>query len=137
MSHEKKKRPHSLNGTTVKLKVGCGNLHLTLNYNDEYKLIEVMSQLGKSGSCFRSQTDALSRVISIALDHGASLNEIISVLEDIHCPTPSIDHGIKILSCPDAFAKAFKNFEEYIKDHKSKKDKGTSKGGTDNGNSGK
>ncbi len=104
-------RPHITKGVTMKMKTGCGNLYVTLN-EDEFGICEVFSTLGKAGGCAASQTEAISRLISLALRSGIDLNSIIKQLKGIRCPTPIRDEeGDFILSCSDAIAKAL---EKYI-----------------------
>lgn len=104
-------RPYITKGVTMKMKTGCGNLYVTLN-EDEFGICEVFSTLGKSGGCAASQTEAISRLISLALRSGIDLNSIIKQLRGIRCPTPIRDEeGDFILSCSDAIAKAL---EKYI-----------------------
>ncbi len=104
-------RPHITKGVTMKMKTGCGNLYVTIN-EDEFGICEVFSTLGKAGGCAASQTEAISRLISLALRSGIDLNSIIKQLRGIRCPSPTRDEeGEFILSCSDAIAKAL---EKYI-----------------------
>ncbi|PMQ02462.1 MAG: ribonucleoside-diphosphate reductase, adenosylcobalamin-dependent [Dictyoglomus sp. NZ13-RE01] len=104
-------RPQVTKGVTLKMKTGCGNLYVTIN-EDELGVCEVFSTLGKAGGCAASQTEAISRLISLALRSGIDINSIIKQLKGIRCPNPIRDEeGEYILSCSDAIAKAL---EKYI-----------------------
>ncbi|KNF07949.1 ribonucleoside-diphosphate reductase NrdZ [Gottschalkia purinilytica] len=101
-------RPDITQGITEKVKIGCGNLYITVNY-DENGICEVFTNLGRAGGC-PSQSEATSRIISIALRSGMDPKEIIGQLKGIRCHSTLRQRGtnkdIKVLSCPDAIGKA-------------------------------
>ena len=100
-----KERNEILHGSTYKTKTGCGNIYITGNYDENKNLIEVFIRLGKAGGCASSQSEALGRLISIALRHGAELGDVIHQLRGIGCHTPVFTGmGNKNLSCADAVA---------------------------------
>ena len=102
-------RPSITYGATIKMKTGCGNLYVTIN-EDENGICEVFSTLGKAGGCAASQTEGISRLISLALRSGVSPEPIIEQLKGIRCPNPIWQDGEKILSCADAIAKALEKY---------------------------
>jgi ribonucleoside-diphosphate reductase alpha chain len=101
-------RPKILHGTTIKIKTGCGNLFVTVNFDKDNKPYEVFARLGKSGSCFLSQIQSLTTIISIAIQGGIPIEKIIEKLKGHRCSNPIITDGEEILSCSDALAKAIK-----------------------------
>jgi ribonucleoside-diphosphate reductase alpha chain len=101
-------RPAITTGLTEKVKIGCGNLYITANY-DEKGICEVITNLGRAGGC-PSQSEATSRIISIALRSGVKVEAIIEQLRGIRCHSTLSQRAkgnqeIKVLSCPDAIAR--------------------------------
>lgn len=101
-------RPEITKGITEKVKIGCGNLYITVNY-DENGICEVFTNLGRAGGC-PSQSEATSRLISISLRSGMEVEEVVEQLKGIRCHSTlrqkATNNDIKVLSCPDAIGKA-------------------------------
>jgi ribonucleoside-diphosphate reductase alpha chain len=109
-------RPDVTMGVTEKVKIGCGNLYITVN-SDENGICEVFTNLGRAGGC-PSQSEATSRLISIALRAGVDISEIIEQLRGIRCHSTLRQKGLKVLSCPDAIGRALEKYMNYNVDHK-------------------
>ena len=105
-----RQRPETTRGITEKIKIGCGNLYVTVNY-DEKGICEVFSNLGRAGGC-PSQTEAASRLISIALRSGINVDDIIDQLRGIRCHSTLRKKDVKVLSCPDAIGRVLEKVKE-------------------------
>ena len=101
-------RPSVTIGVTEKVRIGCGNLYVSVN-SDEYGLCEVFTTPGRHGGC-ASQSEATSRLISIALRSGVPVEVIVEQLQGIRCPACLRREGISVTSCPDAIGKAIKKY---------------------------
>ena len=97
-------RPDMTTGITERVKIGCGNLYITVNYDDK-GICEIFTNTGKAGGC-PSQSEATARLASIALRSGIDVRSFIDQLKGIRCPSTIRQSGMKCTSCPDAIAKA-------------------------------
>jgi ribonucleoside-diphosphate reductase alpha chain len=98
-------RPRVMEGRTLKLKLPQGGLYLTANLvNGELK--EIFVTLGKSGGDEKADAEALGRLISLYLQHGGDIKNVISTLKGIKGKYVSWDEGTQLQSIPDAIAKA-------------------------------
>jgi ribonucleoside-diphosphate reductase alpha chain len=97
-------RPQVLTGKTIKMPTSYGNLYLTVNETGG-RPFEVFATLGKSGKDTQAHTEALGRLISLALRTGIPAPEIVNQLKGIGGSQPVWDEDGVILSLPDAIAK--------------------------------
>lgn len=115
------KRPNKLPSFVHKIETGNGQMYVTVA---EYqgKPLEVFVNLGKSGQILNTLTEALSRVMSIALQQGVPLEEITKTLVGINSDKPtwfrfedSDARPTQILSIPDGLAKLLERYYSGIK----------------------
>jgi len=103
-----RERQKVTSGTTTKEKIGCGNLYITVN-SDDQGICEVFTALGRAGGC-PSQSEATSRLISLGLRSGIDINAIVEQLRGIRCLSSIKREGVNVLSCPDAIGRAIQKY---------------------------
>jgi ribonucleoside-diphosphate reductase alpha chain len=133
---EPRPRPDITTGFTEKVKIGCGNLYITVNY-DESGICEVFTNTGRAGGC-PSQSEATSRLVSIALRSGIDAKSIVEQLKGIRCPSTIRQKDLRVLSCPDAIGRLIEKVYKLQNGNGSGKGNGNdhnvSGGGLDNTN---
>ncbi len=92
--------PHIIPSLTRRIITGCGYLYVTFSTEREKPFI--IANLGKAGGCASSQLEAICSMVSLALERGASIDEVVTKLCGIRCPSISWDKGKAVLSCADA-----------------------------------
>ncbi len=97
------KRPEALPGITEKIRTGYGNLYVTVNTRDGHPF-EVFAHIGKSGYTTMADTEAICRLISLALRSHVPVGQIIRQLRGIGGSSPVFSGGAKVSSIPDAIA---------------------------------
>lgn len=109
-------RPTITTGTTEKVVIGCGNLYITINH-DENGICEAFTSLGKAGGC-PSQSEAVARMISLAVRTGVPVDAIVEQLKGIRCHSTlrqkSCNSNINVLSCPDAIGKVLEKVSKQL-----------------------
>jgi ribonucleoside-diphosphate reductase alpha chain len=96
-------RDKTLKGQTTQLQTGCGPVYITINGDPP---IEVLITMGKAGGCAAAQCETIGRMVTLALRHGAAVDDIRKHLAGIACHSPAGFGDDRILSCADAVAKA-------------------------------
>jgi len=118
-------RPRLTHGMTERVITGEGTLYVTINEDSE-GLCEVFASIGKHGGNVAAQSEAIGRLISLALRCGIDARSVINQLKGIAGPNQVWEDGQLILSTPDAIGKVL---ERYIsrKEEKEKNVSETSK----------
>ncbi len=107
-------------GHRIKLSTGCGNLWLMVFTDENNDIVETFVNTGSKGGCTIS-TQAMSRLMSLALRGGISFEDVVDQLESAgSCPSYQFarGNGSKISSgksCPSAIAKALEKLQKKLK----------------------
>ena len=109
----KRSRPDKLRGTTIRKETPLGVMFVNITEDEKGQPFEVFITLGKAGGSAMADTEAMGRLISLALRSGIPITEIHRQLRGI-----SSDRAVglgpnKVLSVPDAIGIAI---EEWHRD---------------------
>ena len=104
-------RPKVTRGITERVNTGCGNMYVTVNF-DEQGVCEAFATLGKAGGCAAAQLEAISRLVSNSLRCGLDLGAIVKNLRGIRCPSIAWEQGKSIMSCADAIASVLEKYAD-------------------------
>ncbi len=107
--HKPKVRPDVIEGKTYKVNTGEGVMYVTVNTIDG-KPFELFASIGKAGGNAAAQSEAISRMVSLALRSDIDLNVIVKQLIGIGSPNTVWHNGEVILSTPDAIGKILKKY---------------------------
>jgi len=113
-----KERPETLYGFTTRIKTGMGQLYITVTEYNE-KPFEVFATIGKSGRSTTAKTEAIGRLVSLALRSGVKVESIVEQLKGIGGEHPVFQEGGLVLSIPDAIGCVLER--KYLKDGSYKK----------------
>ena len=104
-------RPEVTTGYTQEVEIGDENLYITVNYDKNGKICEVFTNTGRAGGC-PPQSEATSRLVSIALRSGVDTKVIVEQLKEIRCPSTISQKGLKVISCPDAIGRLIEKVDK-------------------------
>lgn len=100
-------------GATHCKKCACGTLYITTNLDKDGNLVEVFSHTSKGGIC-QANLNAVTRMISLNLRSGVTIDEVVDQLKGIHCPACQMVKAkggtVDGLSCPDIMSRTIKEF---------------------------
>jgi ribonucleoside-diphosphate reductase alpha chain len=99
-------RPAVLSGFTQVVSTVCGNMYITINSDETGKLVEFFATLGKAGTCGKSYSEMIGRLITIAARKDTDIKKIIRTLKGNRCGSATDEN----VSCGDAFSKALETF---------------------------
>ncbi|MBW2192990.1 MAG: vitamin B12-dependent ribonucleotide reductase [Deltaproteobacteria bacterium] len=108
-----KDRPETLEGFTTKIPTGMGQLYVTVTeYNKQP--FEVFATIGKSGRSTTAKTEAIGRLVSLALRSGVKVGKVVDQLQGIGGEHPVFQDGGLVLSIPDAISRVLE--KRYLKE---------------------
>lgn len=123
------KRPNRLNSETFTVETGNGKVYVTVS-DENGKPVEVFLFIGKSGQILNSFSEALGRVLSLALQNEVPIGKLIKTLDGIssdsiawHRFEDTDQKPTQILSIPDGISKLL---NRYYLDNKPHTNGGTS-----------
>ncbi len=99
-----RERPETLEGFTTKIRTGYGHLYVTVTEFNGYPF-EVFATIGKSGRSTTAKTEAIGRLVSLALRSGVEVGQIVEQLKGIGGEHPIFQEGGLVLSIPDAISR--------------------------------
>ncbi len=108
-----RERPETLDGFTTRIKTGMGQLYVTVTEH-EGRPFEVFATIGKSGRSTTAKTEAIGRLVSLALRSGVTVGNIVVQLKGIGGEHPVFLEGGLILSIPDAIGRVLE--KRYLKE---------------------
>jgi ribonucleoside-diphosphate reductase alpha chain len=106
-------RPETLDGFTTKMVTGMGNLYVTVTELGGSPF-EVFATIGKSGKSTTAKTEAIGRLVSLALRSGVNVDKIVEQLKGICGEHPVFQKDGLILSIPDAISRVLE--KRYMQD---------------------
>jgi ribonucleoside-diphosphate reductase alpha chain len=108
----KKPRPRAVHGSTYEIATPLGKAYVTINRNGEEEPFEVFCNVGKAGSDTAAVSEAIGRLISLALRLPSQLTpterlqEIVAQLGGIGGGRPMGFGARRVRSLPDGIAQA-------------------------------
>jgi len=100
--------PTWLPGWREKVKTGSGTLWVHVFIDPKTGFREVWTAVSKPGRDMAAAADSTGRLISLALRHGASWDEIVKQLQGHISERTVWDNGVQILSIQDGTAKVLR-----------------------------
>jgi ribonucleoside-diphosphate reductase alpha chain len=106
----KRQRPAMLRGHTIKMNSPLGDLYVTINEDESGRPFEVFCTLGKAGGAAMADSEAMGRLVSLALRSGVPITAVREQLRGISCDRAVGIGPNKVLSAPDAVAQAIEQY---------------------------
>jgi ribonucleoside-diphosphate reductase alpha chain len=107
-------RPKTLKAEIFKTKTGSGTLYTSVGLDECGNPIEIFINISKHGSDVSAFSEALGRVVSIALQSGVPVDKIADTIIGIMGDSSAWDNGKLIKSVPDAVGRVLKEYAERL-----------------------
>ena len=79
-------RPDALEGKTVKVPTPCQPIYVTMSGENGGPPTEVWLKTGKNGQCIAGLLSTMGRMVTLALQSGATIEEVAKELALTGCP---------------------------------------------------
>lgn len=109
-TNRKYRRPAVLDGRTHSVDSPIGRMYVTVNRDEHENPREVFISVGKAGGTATSFSEAIGRLISLALRSGLTVKEVHRQLRGISSDRAFGLGGGRVASGPDAVAKVLENY---------------------------
>lgn len=113
---ERAERPEVLDGFTRRIRVGCGNLYVTITTLDDGTPFECFAALGKAGGCPAAAVEAVARLVTDLLRCGADVDVPLKTLVGISCHNAMPGGDDAPQSCFDAIATTLQALRDKLRD---------------------
>ena len=110
-------RPKVIKGDIHKTKTGSGTLYTSVGIDEIGSPIEIFINISKHGSDVSAFSEALGRVVSIALQSGVSVDKIADTIIGITGDSSAWDNGKLIKSVPDAVGRILKEYANKLNEY--------------------
>lgn len=78
-------RPAKTRSITTEVKSTCGEIYITVGFNDNNSPFEIFIRFGKAGGCASAMADGFARLCSYALRSGMPISRAIKAFEGQSC----------------------------------------------------
>ena len=99
------------NAIVIKVITPDGTAILIINEDDKNNPQSFDLMIGKAGSSIRAWAYALGKALTLAVEHGATIEEIISDLSNTHSDRVTYSNGMIVRSGIDGLVKALMKYQ--------------------------
>ena len=115
------KRPNPIDGNTYHMHSGCCDLYVTVNHTPDNVYEVFVCNSGYGGGGCTALLEGIGRMMSLALQHGVEVQDIVHSLSKIICPACIRNKNSDGKSCPGVVAKCLNLESLKLKDGNRKK----------------